>query len=178
MGWLYIPNYSRQDLVDYIVRYEENEHGVWETLRHSLRGNVLWSIVRWTDKETGDVQKVITCNLLEKSDGAWGYKSMDESMGPCYYTCPVSYFKEVPVENQGWRDKVLEHHRRSSSRRKNLNIQVGDKLILVEGLKIPSATVVQMRPGRQLIGCYAGEYYRIKRAYIKSVEHQQEIEAA
>jgi hypothetical protein len=168
MGWLFRPNCSRQDIVDDIIRFEETEHGKWETLRHSLRGNVLWTIVRWTNKKTGKVMKVISCHLLQKSENTWGYKSLDEAMGPFYYTCPVSYLKEVPVANQEWRDQVLEHHRR-----RNLKIQVGDKLTLIDGLKIPSVTVVQMIPGRQLVGRYAGEYYRIKRTDIVAVEHLQ-----
>ncbi len=172
MGWLFRPNTSRQVIVDDLVRFEENDHGIWETLRHSLRGNVLWCIVKWTNKKTGDVKKVITCHLLEKSGNAWGYKSIDEAMGPCYYSCPVSYFNEVPVANQQWRDKVLAHHQM-----KTRKLVLGDKLILADGLKVPHVVLAGI-DHRLLIGrADDGSLYRVTRSQIKAVEHPPVIEA-
>ena len=52
MGWLFTPNSTRQTIIDGLIQYEENEHGIWETLRHCTRGNALWSIIKWTDKKT------------------------------------------------------------------------------------------------------------------------------
>lgn len=172
MGWSFIPNTTRQSIIDKLVRFEENEHGVCETLRHSLRGNVLWSIVSWTDKKTGITRKIITCHLLAKDGNDWGYKSLDEAMGPFYYSCPVSYFKEVPVANQEWRDEVLEHHQR-----KNRKFKIGDKLILVDGCKAPFVIVDEIRP-RLIIGVYIDTRYHIKRNLVKSVEHPQKDKAA
>ena len=164
MGWLFRSNTTRQDIVDELIRFEENEHGIWETLRHSLRGNVLWSIVLWTEKKSGVSRKVICCHLLEGSGHSWGYKSMDEAMGPYYYTCPISYFKDVPVACQKWRDEVKKHHLK-----KNRKFLIGDKLLLTEDCKVPFVIVIQVSP---LVGTYGDMNYRINRKYVIEVERK------
>ena len=122
MGWLFTPNSTRQTIIDGLIQYEENEHGIWETLRHCTRGNALWSIIKWTDKKTNVTRHIIGCHLLEKSVEnygqrkvvSWGYKSMDEAMHPIYYSCPLSYLKDAPIACKEWRDKVIQYHRKSN----------------------------------------------------------------
>jgi len=164
MGWLFIQNYTRRDLIDHLVRFQKNEHGTWNTLRHCTRGNVLWAVVEVTRNEPAQVEKFIACILLQKSverhEGhktvSWGYKDMSESMGPCYYTCPKSYLEDVPVANESWRQKVKDYHRK---------YQVGDVLILAHS-KIPQVKVASVRP---LIGIYEGTRYRVPRGLVHSV---------
>ncbi|CDN89632.1 hypothetical protein [Hydrogenophaga intermedia] len=38
------------------------------------------------DLAPGQSLRYIRCDLLERSGGQWGYKSLDESMHPYYYT--------------------------------------------------------------------------------------------
>lgn len=113
MGWLHMSEMkTREQIVAYLVRGEENEKRILEMLDHSRRGNVLWGVMQITDKSTGEVKRIITCDLLSKEKGfGWGYQSMDESMGPMYYTVPLKFFKMVPEPcnetAKKWREEVL-----------------------------------------------------------------------
>ena len=164
MGWLYTPDITREELINDIVNDEENDSGIWKTLRHCTRGNVLWMVKQITRKSTGEATRVIGCYLLnrlvEKQDNreivSWGYKDMTESMGPHYYSCPLSYLSDVPVANEQWRKKVHQYHRK---------IDVGDRLIL-QFCKIPYVEVQTTRP---LVGIYEGNRYRIKRSLIADI---------
>ncbi len=167
MGWLFTQHATRNDVINSLIAFEENEHGIWKTHRHCTRGNVLWSIVEWTDKAKKVTKKVIACHLLEKTVDhygtrkitSWGYKNMDESVHPLYYSCPLSYLNQVPeVTCKEWRDQVRNYHR---------TYQMGERLTL-KGCKIPYVDVVSVKPLR---GCYDGLYYRIPRSLVASVQH-------
>ncbi len=51
-------------------------------------------------------------DLLQSSGGKWGYKAMDESMAPYYYSCPLRYLDMAKELSPGWREKVRAHHAR------------------------------------------------------------------
>jgi hypothetical protein len=117
MGWLFNWD-TRKELITHLTK----DH---ETLRHCHRGNILWALLRSTPPE-GEQKRFIACYLLKRDCyGMWGYKGMDESMGPFYYTCPLSYIKDAsPPVNEAaanWRAQVKIHHkylRKSNKRRK------------------------------------------------------------
>jgi hypothetical protein len=165
MGWLFTANATRQSIIDGLIKHETNEHVSWETLRHCTRGNVLWSVVKVTNRNEGITKIIIGCHLLEKSVEkygqrkviSWGYKSMDESMYPSYYTCPLSYLKEAPVACEEWRDKVKQYYRKYN---------IGDRLIL-EHCKIPHLNIFSTKP---LLGTYQGARYRVPRDLVVRVE--------
>lgn len=50
----------------------------------------------------------IACVLIERIRGAWGYKFMDETMGPYYYSVPPAYLTMVPCPKgaERWRAAV------------------------------------------------------------------------
>ncbi len=165
MGWLFTANATRQTIIDGLLELEANEHGIWETLHHCTRGNVLWSVVKFTDKKAGTTQVIIACHLLQKSVEkygerkviSWGYKPMDESMHPSYYSCPLSYLKHAPVACEEWRDKVKQYHQKYN---------IGDRLIL-KHCKIPHLNIFSTKP---LLGTYQGTRYRVPRDLVVSVE--------
>lgn len=107
MGWLYHDNMSKADLVENIRK--DYAPGVCKTeaLKSTLVGNCLWMLLK------NDSGTFIVLYLLQggsKEYPGYGYKDMDESMGPYFYSCPLSYLREAPVANQSWRDGVLKHH--------------------------------------------------------------------
>ena len=174
MGWLFTVNATRKDVIDKLVSFEENEHGIWETIRHCTRGNVLWSVLEWTDKASNVTRKVIACHLLDKtveqygnrSIVSWGYKSMDEAMGPTYYSCPLSYLKEVTdVACEAWREQVRKYHR---------PIKQGDRLMLRQ-CKTPYVDVISAKP---LTAVYQGACYRIPRDLIEDVVSAKSVTRA
>jgi len=119
MGWLFYAD-SRRQLIADRIKTKETESAKWETLRHCTVGNVLWSVRRITLKQTGEVNTIICCDLLQKGiGGRWGYKDMEESMGPCYYSCPLAYLGLADTDrNEEWRKGVRAYHERQAERRK------------------------------------------------------------
>lgn len=135
MGWLFTCGSTRRDLIA-----ERTE--VWERtnadglvinstcLAHCYRGGVfsgvLWSVWERTftrnGAEASPKQRWIMCDLLRhQRDYGWGYKDMEESMHPFYYSCPKKYLDMVPLEQFGgnaeWREQVIEHHRGAAEKR-------------------------------------------------------------
>ncbi|CAM3302068.1 MULTISPECIES: hypothetical protein [Yersinia] len=112
MGWLF-SHCSRRELIAALIQTDGTEHYQHVTLAHALRGNVLWSVVQSTPKDPAKVARtVIHCTLMQGSGGSWGYKAMDESVHPYYYSCPKGYLTMAPEVCSEWREKVLAHHQR------------------------------------------------------------------
>lgn len=144
MGWLFQPGSTRREFI------KERTQG-WQRasnqmlvksscLAHCFRGGrfsgVLWSV--WEQTLNGDGQEVepkrrwIQCDLLQysKSNEGWGYKDMEESMHPYFYSCPLGYLNMVPVEQFGgseeWRDGVRSYHQRAKEKRAAKRLQQAD----------------------------------------------------
>jgi len=111
MGWLFTQGQTKKGLIKHLIERQENEDGIWETITYCVRGNVFWSVCQITRKDTGEVKKIILCNLMGSDNSyGWGYKDMDEGMGPNYYSCPLKYLDMVPVVNVEWREIVKNYH--------------------------------------------------------------------
>lgn len=135
MGWLFKRDYSRKDLIDHLTKSWERttEQGILvgtTSLAHCYRGGVfsgsLWGVWERTfmkeEVETEPNQRWITCDLLRYETGfGWGYKDMDESMHPYFFSCPLGYLKMVPIEtfggNEKWREGVHSYHARQKEHR-------------------------------------------------------------
>ena len=135
MGWLFKAGCNRRQLI--AERTEnwsrEGAEGVTVTstcLAHCYRGNVysgvLWAVWERTfvkdDQETQPTERWITCDLLRyQKDFGWGYKDLDESAHPYYYSCPLGYLDLVPIDtyggNEEWREEVRSHHARRKQKR-------------------------------------------------------------
>ncbi|HBO3354307.1 TPA: hypothetical protein L4S42_002119 [Pseudomonas aeruginosa] len=117
MGWLY-SSHSRSELIHHLIQPEDNPHVSTRVIAHTLRGNVLWSVVELTAKSesvhrdlaAGEPLRYIRCDLLQRSGGQWGYKDLCESVHPFYYTCPLSYLDMAPVASPEWREHVHAYH--------------------------------------------------------------------
>jgi len=134
MGWTYPHGVNRKQLIAQRVEGWErdtDEMLVRSTcLKHCYRGGVfsgvLWTVWERTftteDKEVQPTERWIQCDLLRCDRGEWGYKDMEESMGPYYFSCPLGYLELVPIDRFGgnaeWREEVIEHHRRRAEKRK------------------------------------------------------------
>ncbi|MQT88093.1 hypothetical protein DYL61_16825 [Pseudomonas nabeulensis] len=124
MGWLFSSR-SRSELIHDLIQPEDHARASVCVVAHTLRGNVLWSVVEVTakaegvhkDLAPGQSTRYIRCDLLQRSGGQWGYKGMDESVHPFYYTCPLRYLEMAKEISPEWREKVRAYHaqRRSSA---------------------------------------------------------------
>ena len=134
MGWLFKAGYSRQQLI--VQRSSDFEHvrddGTEvrsKCLAHCYRGGVfsgvLWTVwersVHLGEIEVEKRQRWIGCDLLrcERNFG-WGYKDMEESMHPHFYSCPLGYLSLVPLDEYGghaeWREGVQQYHAKSAEK--------------------------------------------------------------
>jgi hypothetical protein len=112
MGWIFIRT-TRDQLIRELTESQQNERRCSEVIDHTLDGNVLWAVVRVTAKQpdvmglaVGESVCHIVCYLLERSGNEWGYKPLEESMHPFYYSCPLRYLDMAPVRSAEWREQV------------------------------------------------------------------------
>lgn len=140
MGWLFSSSWSdRETLRDHLVNGNGLKH-----LKSCWKGNNLWAVCEYTYPENHQERPGLTiqfvalylCAKHGKGMDGWGYKDMDESAGPCYYTCPISYIEQVEAHEKAngygphayaaeWRASVREV---VAKRRRKL--AVGDKIKL------------------------------------------------
>jgi len=124
MGWYYTLGATRKDIIAEITAEQSRpDGGHFKTIRKCTAGNVLWALHE--SKVGDDTQTWIGCYLLTNGGNheGWGYKPMEEAMGPFYYTCPLIYLELAPVANQEWRDGVREywdHRKQRAARRRAL----------------------------------------------------------
>ncbi|MGH8549817.1 MAG: hypothetical protein ACRERU_14675 [Methylococcales bacterium] len=138
-------------MVEDLIKDETTAEGsLRRCLKHTLRGNVLWTVWEIT-RADGSMWRYIGCDLLQCQRGfGWGYKDLTEADGPYYYSCPPIYLALVPEANAEWREAVRAQHER---------IPVGSRLTFKD-LTIPEATVVEVK-GRTLIVSHRNQWYRI-----------------
>lgn len=99
-----------------------------KVIAHSRRGNCLWSVREIVKVKPGDPykvgDKVILLDLLVRERGGFtGYKPMDESMHPYYYSCPLKFLTMANFGiNTEWREGVRRWHKeqreKSAARRR------------------------------------------------------------
>ena len=135
MGWLFSSRWTRRDLIAERSRDWEHQRDdgllvVSKCLAQCYRGGVfsgvLWSVWERTVVKVGQPtepeQRWISCDLLRYEGGEWGYKDMEESMHPYYYSCPLGYIDLVPIEKYGghaeWRELVRSYHARIAEKRR------------------------------------------------------------
>ena len=102
MGWLFGWN-TRKQLVDHLCY----GNGV-ETLKRKFVGNNMWAVQRTKEGV------VFACLYLMQGgrNKDWGYKDVDETMGPYQHDFPVSWLDLLsPCDSEysiSWRKKVRE----------------------------------------------------------------------
>jgi hypothetical protein len=111
MGWLFTRGQTRKELIAERTKGWVTKGASTRCIAHCTRGNVLWIVVEQYIRATGHFERFIECDLLQTERGfGWGYKDMDESMHPYYYSCPVSYLDMgTRVLCQEWRNEVRKY---------------------------------------------------------------------
>ena len=160
MGWLFGWD-SRQELVDHLLKEAltfkgpSSEHRV---VAHTCVGNNLWAVCeRWFPPAPGRPEKsyryVLLCMMQRAgSPPDWGYKDVDEDMGPTEVSCPLKYLALAPLsEHQGeyaraWRLRVQEFwKRRHESQELARRLKIGDPFAWGSGEKPKALKCVGFR---------------------------------
>jgi hypothetical protein len=115
MGWIFLKGASKADVINSLIAPRDSQTHSSTVLEHceciEQSENVLWAVVEVVHKNDQQSSRYIACYILLASTTGWGYKDMDESMFPFYFSCPLSYLDMTPVVNQDWRAHVREHHK-------------------------------------------------------------------
>lgn len=138
MGWT-VP-WSTKTKEQLLERLRREVGSGRKIIKESVVGNHRWSVEEY--ERDGQTIRYIRLDLLAyfRDDGAWGYKDLCESMGPCEVDCPLSFLDLVPVPDgpyaEGWRARVREYHRGRAQRRnlarEGLEVEYGDATFRLE----------------------------------------------
>lgn len=108
MGWMFGWS-SKQGLVEHLLK---QDGGNCSVVKHSIVGNNLWCLMqRKVGGEHGEKFVCLFKLQAYRSNGnvEWGYKDIDESMGPCETNCP-QYLIDAADAPAGyaaeWREQV------------------------------------------------------------------------
>ena len=175
MGWLFSSEWpTKAAMIKHLTEPGEAFSAKVRTIAKAVRGNTLWSVIEYVE-DGGTYPKgtrAIICFLLEsdtKRGHGWGYKDMDESMGPCDISCPVRFLDMVPDPGgyaTEWRAKVRAEAERKA--RLKGSLAVGATIVLRSGCKPARLTCTSVKPLRGE-GPY-GVIYRIPARHIDHVE--------
>jgi hypothetical protein len=114
MGWTYTRDSSKQDIIDYL-NDKDTTGKCWGsdfTILKSFTAVENGKSVHWQVINDKNGTPFIACSLIDNDNGyGYGYKIMDEGMGPYYYSCPREFLNMATANpNPAWRLKVLEYH--------------------------------------------------------------------
>lgn len=101
MGWTYYQAayYKNNNKIDRLAecRAEFGKHPSWATIvKDRIVNNVYYAAMKSTDSN-----EIWALVVLTDTDGnEFGYKDMDETVGPAYYDCPIGILKLLsPTDN-------------------------------------------------------------------------------
>ena len=117
MGWTYPYGINRADLIRERIAGWSRLGQTVRIVSHCLRGNCLWKLTEHVDAGGTVVDRWIALDLLQGSKKGWGYKDLDETDAPYYWSCPLSYLERADIYGPGadeharkWRADCREVH--------------------------------------------------------------------
>lgn len=160
MGWRFEYGMSRRRLIDDLTSNRSDAQQETVCLARAVRGNVLWSVWERRGNDGKPSDRRINCDVLRyEKDYGWGHKPMEESMGPVYYTCPLSFLDMAPPTNEAWRAAVRVRAAKQQAQRRLKHRLVVGQTVRLDNRAVPEVTLVRLKP---LIGAYGGVRYRIR----------------
>jgi len=115
--------------------------------------------------KTGELRKWICIYLLQRDQGyGWGYKDIDESMGPVQKECPVSYLDEADEATHQFAKEWRAEVRAIAAARAKIRPKVHEMWKLHAGCTVKQVRITSLRPLR---GMANGCLYKLKRRHLK-----------
>ena len=113
MGWTYLygkPRDVEQEIRSLFTPADPTSYQ-YEILKLSRYGSTWYAAVRTTNLQTQHSEVWAAVILTKVDKGDWGYKDMDETMGPHEANAPISLIKLLdPTENRyanEWRERCI-----------------------------------------------------------------------
>ena len=141
MGWLY-----KHDPIDDPVAYltdqynHDGEHRTYRVLAAARVANTVYMAVKITEKTTSNSYVLAAVILISNTrKHGFGYKDMDETVGPCECACPdrimrlLSPIEDIPNPSYAaeWRAGVAAHKKAAAElRTKRASLQPGSIVTL------------------------------------------------
>jgi len=121
MGTYFPPDASQADIVDRLLNpLKKNGHLVTSKICRERNGKlVLWTVEN--GERNGHPYQFIGCYLLVEGSAGWGYKPMDETVGPFRYSVPQEWLDKYPCIMTPDNQDMLE---RSASWRAGVRLRV------------------------------------------------------
>jgi hypothetical protein len=150
MGWLYRHD-PISDPVAYLSTHLDHD-GAQTTnkvLAASRVGSTVYMAVKSTDKATGQFYVTAAVVLISNSrKHGFGYKDMDESMGPCECACPDRIMRLLsPVEDLPHRGYAAEWRARVAAHKQVVAAQKAKRASLLPGCIVTLEHEVSFRDG-------------------------------
>ena len=120
MGWT-SGWYSRRELVEHLTKTQDSGSIHFETLAKCFVGNNMWTVMSRTNTALPEndpkrlVRFICLFYIRRYAGDDWGYKDVDETMGPCEVNCPLKYLDMAPegaLDSEyatKWRENVREY---------------------------------------------------------------------
>lgn len=169
MGWTYGWG-TRRELVAYLTRPVDKPSYRIRTLAKAYRGMVLWTVQEITQADKVPRKGIIAYQLGGdvRNGYGWGYKDVDETMGPYQVTCPLKFLEMVPLPPDSrwapeWRERVRAYAARLAQ-----PLTVGQRIQL-SGLTIKTGEIARLEGRKVFVRSEEGYVYRVPRRYISNV---------
>lgn len=113
MGWTFSS--KRQTLAQFQnERILDMRSSSWIVRDIEFTPGAIWYALEWPATPDRPMSRLIAVDLIEgNAGGGWGYKPLDETMGPCNHQCPLRMLDYVPDPGcfaTEWRGRVRAWH--------------------------------------------------------------------
>ena len=121
MGWTYSSIYGFGSMKQFVQQYTYETDNVKSTaLDYSvINRNILYVAVEQIIKQTGERKVTAAIVEFKFNKKEYGYKDMDETMGPYHYSCPERILNLLtPTTNEfalKWRSTCRERQKRTKA---------------------------------------------------------------
>ena len=146
MGWDFTRGADKKDVIADVTA----ERNGWELVAKRTVGNHLWVV--WNPPGEDRTPFIMLYLLSSERGFGWGYKDMDESMHPYYYTCPEKLLELAPEACPEGREGVRAYHERRKRK-----VELGATYAL-PGCRPDRITITCTKP---LLGEANGRTYRV-----------------
>jgi hypothetical protein len=146
MGTYYTTGASKQDIIRELL--DDSAYSNHKVIDKSISGNNLWVVI--ADKNNPELDRHIALYLLKADKDGWGYKPIDEQMGPYESNCPLRFLDMVPQPEGPYagefRERVRAYHKQQQVKRKQrTGLRAGETVKARYGVSLAGAAIESFR---------------------------------